>query len=152
MSSLFRDEQRKIVGLILNDSLTSAAAAYRTIYENQAPLIRFLNSLAIPVPQAFKAAADIALNSQLKQSFERTDFDGDSIQSYLKEALTSRVPLDTTTLEFAMRRRLETQAAMFAARPDDLEIVQRFREQLELVYCCRSRSLCGKRKTFPMRH
>ena len=44
LSSLFRDEQRKIVGLILNDSLTSAAAAYRTIYENQAPLIRFLNS------------------------------------------------------------------------------------------------------------
>jgi len=133
LSSLFRDEQRKIVGLILNDSLTSAAAAYRTIYENQAPLIRFLNSLNIPVPAAFKAAADVAINSQLRQSFERPDLDADNIQSFLKEAATSRVPLDTTTLEFTIRKRLEEQAARFAERPDDMENVQRFRKQLELA-------------------
>ena len=133
LSSLFRDEQRKIVGLILNDSLTSAAAAYRNIYENQAPLIRFLNSLNIPIPAAFKAAADVAINSQLKQAIERPDLDADNIQSYLKEAATSRVPLDTTTLEFTIRKRLEEQAARFAEHPDDMEIVQRFRKQLELA-------------------
>jgi hypothetical protein len=133
LSSLFRDEQRKIVGLILNDSLTSAAAAYRTIYENQAPLIRFLNSLNIPVPAAFKAAADVAINSQLRQAFERPDLDADNIQSYLKEAATSRVPLDTTTLEFTIRRRLEEQATRFAEHPDDMENVQRFRKQLQLA-------------------
>ncbi|HEX4535637.1 MAG TPA: DUF3536 domain-containing protein [Candidatus Acidoferrum sp.] len=133
LSSLFRDEQRKIVGLLLNDSLTSAAAAYRNIYENQAPLIRFLNSLNIPVPSAFKAAADVAINSQLRQAFERPDLDADNIQSYLKEAATSRVPLDTTTLEFTIRRRLEEQAARFAEHPDDMENLQRFRKQLELA-------------------
>ena len=133
LSSLFRDEQRKIVGLLLNDSLTSAAAAYRNIYENQAPLIRFLNSLNIPVPAAFKAAADVAINSQLRQAFERPDLDADNIQSYLKEAATSRVPLDTTTLEFTFRKRLEEQAARFAEHPDDMENLQRFRKQLELA-------------------
>ncbi|HEY2351580.1 MAG TPA: DUF3536 domain-containing protein [Candidatus Acidoferrum sp.] len=133
LSSLFRDEQRKIVGLILNDSLTSAAAAYRSIYENQAPLIRFLNSLAIPVPAAFKAAADIAINSQLRQAFERSDVDVDNIQSYLKEAATSQVQLDTTTLEFAIRKRLEAQAAEFAEHPDNFEIVEAFRRQLEMA-------------------
>ncbi len=133
LSSLFRDEQRKIVGLLLNDSLTSAAAAYRNIYENQAPLIRFLNSLNIPVPAAFKAAADVAINSQLRQAFERPDLDADNIQSYLKEAATSRVPLDTTTLEFTIRKRLEEQAARFAERPDNMENLQRFRKQLELA-------------------
>jgi alpha-amylase/alpha-mannosidase (GH57 family) len=133
LSSLFRDEQRKIVGLLLNDSLTSAAAAYRNIYENQAPLIRFLNSLNIPVPSAFKAAADVAINSQLRQAFERPDLDADNIQSYLKEAATSRVPLDTTTLEFTIRRRLEEQAARFAEHPDDMDNLQRFRKQLELA-------------------
>jgi hypothetical protein len=121
------------VGLLLNDSLTSAAAAYRNIYENQAPLIRFLNSLNIPVPAAFKAAADVAINSQLRQAFERPDLDADNIQSYLKEAATSRVPLDTTTLEFTIRKRLEEQAARFAEHPDDMENLQRFRKQLELA-------------------
>jgi alpha-amylase/alpha-mannosidase (GH57 family) len=132
LSSLFRDEQRKIVGLILNDSLTSASAAYRTIYENQAPLIRFLNGLSIPVPSAFKAAADVAINSQLKQALLKPDFDADNIASFLKEAANSQVALDKTTLEFAIRRRIEEQAQRFADKPDDLEVVQRLRKDLEV--------------------
>ena len=99
--------------------------------KNQAPLIRFLNSLNIPVPPAFKAAADVAINSQLRQSLERPDVDIDNIQSNLKEAANSQVPLYTTTLEFVIRKRVEELAARFAERPDDLEIVKRFRKQLE---------------------
>ncbi len=133
LSSLFRDEQRKIVGLILNDSLTSASAAYRTIYENQAPLIRFLNGLAIPVPPAFKAAADVAINSQLKQALQKPDFDTDNIASSLKEAANSQVGLDKTTLEFTIRRRIEEQARKFAEKPDDLETVQRLRKELDVA-------------------
>ena len=123
--------------------------AYRTIYENQAPLIRFLNSLNIPVPPAFRAAADVAINSQLRQSFERPDVDLDNIQSNLKEAANSQVPLDTTTLEFVIRRRLEAQAARFAEHPDDLEIVKRFRKQLEAAQSLPFRCPSGKRRIFP---
>ena len=50
LRSLFRDEQRKVVNLILAESLTSSAAVYRSVYESQAPLIRFLDDLSIPVP------------------------------------------------------------------------------------------------------
>ena len=39
--------------------------------------------------------------------------------------------MDTTTLEFVIRKRVEALAARFAERPDDLEIVKRFRKQLE---------------------
>ena len=43
-----------------NESLRTAAAAYRNIYENQAPLVRFLHGLNIPIPQAFQAAGSFA--------------------------------------------------------------------------------------------
>ncbi len=99
---LFRDEQRKIANTILTDSLTSAAAVYRTFFESQAPLIRFLNGLSIPVPRALMSAAEIAINYQLQQSFERPDLDSDSILGLLKEAAAGNVPLDTTTLEYAI--------------------------------------------------
>ena len=97
---LFRDEQRKITSLILNESLNSAAAVYRTVFEGQAPLIRFLNGLDIPVPNALKSAAEIALNNQLEQYLERPDLDTDSIQGLLREAAASKIALDSTTLEF----------------------------------------------------
>jgi hypothetical protein len=130
---LFRDEQRKIVKTILTDSLTSAAAVYRTFFESQAPLIRFLNGLSIPVPKALMSAAEIALNYQLQQSFERPDLDADSIHGLLKEAAAGNVPLDNTTLEYAMRRRIEKEATEFAANPGDPALTERLRKSLDLI-------------------
>ena len=133
LRSLFRDQQRKLVDLLLKDSLNSASAAYRTIYENQAPLIRFLNGLSIPVPPAFKAAADIALNGQLRQAFEQLELDKDSIQGYLREAANTQVALDIITLEYVIRKRLEKDANDFAAHPDELKAVQELIKLLELI-------------------
>ncbi len=133
LRTLFRDEQRKIVDVILKESLATAAAAYRSIYENQAPLIRFLNGLGIPVPLAFQSAAQIALNSQLKQAFEQREPDLDAIQSYLKEAAVGNITLDVPGLEYAIRRRLETEAEFFAAAPSNLEVVQKLTTLLTFV-------------------
>jgi alpha-amylase/alpha-mannosidase (GH57 family) len=133
LRTLFRDEQRKIVDIILNDSLATAAAAYRAIYENQAPLIRFLSGLGIPIPLAFQSAAEIALNNQLRQAFQRDEIDSDSIQSYLKEAAVSRVTLDTAGLEYGIRKRLEKEAAQFASQPGNIEGVRRLNKLLDIV-------------------
>ncbi len=130
---LFRDEQRKITNLILNESLHSAAAVYRTVFENQAPLIRFLNGLDIPVPNALKSAAEIALNSQLQQYLERPELDVESIQGLLREAAATRITLDATTLEYQVRKRIEKEAAAFAANPSDLTITGKIIKLLDLI-------------------
>jgi alpha-amylase/alpha-mannosidase (GH57 family) len=133
LRTLFRDEQRKIVDLILKESLATAAAAYRNIYENQAPLIRFLTGLGIPIPAAFQSAAEIALNSQLKQAFEQRDPDLDAIQSFLKEAAATNITLDVPGLEYAFRRRLEKEAEFFASKPTNLEMVQKLTTLLKFA-------------------
>jgi alpha-amylase/alpha-mannosidase (GH57 family) len=133
LRTLFRDEQRKIVDIILNESLETTTAAFQRIYENHAPLMRFLNGLGIPVPATFRSAAEIALKSVAKQAFERPELDTDAIQSYLKEASVNHVTLDVSGLEYAVRKRLEKAAMQFAEQPTNVEIVQRLRKQLEFV-------------------
>lgn len=133
LRTLFRDEQRKIVELILNDSLASAAVTFRGIYENQAPLIRFLSGLGIPVPYPFQAAAEVALNGQLKQAFEKPDLDMDSIDGYLREATATHIKLDATGLEFTIRQRLEQEAGLFAKDPLVLNSAQQLRKHLEFA-------------------
>ena len=134
LRTLFQDERRRIVNLILNDSLISATAAYRSIYDNHASLIRFLNGVGIPVPAEFQSAANIALNSQLRQAFERPELDTDSIQTLLKEAANIKVSLDVTTLEYVIRRKLEKEADTFATDSGNIEAAQRLRKLLELIF------------------
>jgi alpha-amylase/alpha-mannosidase (GH57 family) len=133
LRSLFRDEQRKIINLILAESLASSAAAYRSVYDSQAPLIRFLYDISIPVPAVLKTAAEIALNKQLQAAFERPELDANSIQSSLREAAASHVDLDVATLEFAIRKRLEKEAGQLAEHPDKIENIQRLRQFVDLV-------------------
>jgi len=133
LRTLFRDEQRKIASLILNDSLNSAAAVYRTVFESQAPLIRFLNGLDIPIPNALKSAAEIALNSQLQQLLDRPELDYDGIRSLLRESAATKITLDGTTLEYKVRRRVEKEAAEFAVNPSDPVAVERMLKLLDLL-------------------
>jgi alpha-amylase/alpha-mannosidase (GH57 family) len=133
LRSLFRDEQRKITDIILNESLNSAAAAYKTIYDNQGAMMRFLDGLNIPIPPPFKSAAEIALNSQLHQAVERPEIDADTINSFLKEAASGHVAVDTTTLEYAIRKRLEKEAGAFAAHPENLAALETLNKLLDFA-------------------
>ena len=73
--SLFRDEQRKTLDLILSATLGEAETLYRQIYEHRAPMMRFLTALHIPLPKAFQSAAEIVLNGYLRRAFEQEEID-----------------------------------------------------------------------------
>ena len=133
LRSLFRDKQREIVGLILDDALSSTGAAYREIYERQAPMLRFVNSLGIPVPPALHLAAEIAVNSELRLALTRPELNAEAIRGHVKEATISQIDLDVTTLEYLMRGQLEKKAEEFASSPSDLKIVECLRKSLDLA-------------------
>jgi alpha-amylase/alpha-mannosidase (GH57 family) len=133
LKSLFKDEQRKITEQILAESIKSTTAVYRSIYQTNAPLIRFLHALRIPIPPSLYSAAQIALNNKLEEALERTDPDANSIQGFLREVADTQVQIDTTTLEFVMRKRLEREAVVFAQHPDVPENVHRFKKLLDLA-------------------
>lgn len=133
LRSLFRDEQRKILRLILDQTLTDAEAAHRDIYERRAQLIRFLSDIQVPIPKALQSAAEIALNSQLREAFRNREVDVDSVRRLLKEASGLHVDLDKTTVEFSVRKRIEEAAAKFASHPTDLGTLERLNFLLELA-------------------
>ncbi len=133
LRSLFRDEQRHIIDLILKDTLGSVSGSFRSMYENQAPLMRFLNTLSVPVPPAFVSVASVALNSQLQQALERPDVDAAAVKALLREAELNKVALDKSTLEFTIRKRLEAQASAFHQNPNDFETLKRLHTLLEVA-------------------
>jgi hypothetical protein len=133
LSSLFRDEQRRIIDFILKDTLGTVSGSFRSMYEHQAPLIRFLNTLSVPVPPAFVSVAAVALNSQLQQALDRPDVDAAAVKALLREAELNKITLDKPTLEFTMRKRLEEQAAAFGRNPDDFEALKRLHALLDVA-------------------
>jgi alpha-amylase/alpha-mannosidase (GH57 family) len=133
LKSLFRDEQRKILDMIMESTLQEAEAAYRQVYEYNAPMMRFLKELGTPAPKALYAAAEIVLNAGLRRAFEDEEFDPDAINDLLEEARGEGITLDATVLEYAFRKNLERMAELFRSNPLDLLLLKNFETAVNLV-------------------
>jgi hypothetical protein len=133
LRSLFRDEQRRIVRTILSSTVSEAESAYLQLYEHHAALMRFITSLGTPMPREFAAAVEYAINSLLRRACSNEELDGERIRNLLREAQASNISLDKTTLEFLLRRKVETLAGRFAADPSSPEKLNDLRGALRIV-------------------
>jgi hypothetical protein len=133
LKSLFPDEQRKILELVLEIPLEEAEAAYRQLYEHHGPLLRFLKEASGPPPKALYTAAEFVLNADLQRAFENEELNLARIEHLLREARLEGISLETTSLEFGLRKTLERLAARLAADPGDFIMLQRLEDATTLV-------------------
>jgi alpha-amylase/alpha-mannosidase (GH57 family) len=125
---LFRDEQRKILDIILESTLADVEAIYRQLYETTVPLMRFLKDSGVPPPKALYAAAEVVLNADLRRAFENEELSLEHIDPLLDESRSEGISLDEDTLEYALRGSLERMAERFIASPTELELLEKLHE------------------------
>lgn len=118
LTSLFADEQHRILNTILNRTLSEMEESLRKIYEDHASLLHFLIESGIAAPPALALASSFAVNASMRRAIEADPFDPVEIERLLNRAETDEIELDTHLLGFTagqrMKRamiRLEAEAA-----------------------------------------
>jgi alpha-amylase/alpha-mannosidase (GH57 family) len=119
LHSLFRDEQRKIVDIILESTLEDAETHLGQIYDNHAPLMHFLGDLGVPLPRALQLAAEFVVNQSLRQALGEPRPDLERIARLLESARRENVTLDGGGLGWAASRTLERRLASLRSAPGD---------------------------------
>jgi hypothetical protein len=130
---LFRDEQRKILGIILEEATNEARAMYRNFHDEHAHLIRFVTDLGVPLPRRFRLAVDFTLNSDLLDAFLADEVDLKKSREILEEIRRTGVTPDAVTLEFALRRTIERLFTRFVANPTEPGLLPRLQETIALA-------------------
>ncbi|MBN2032415.1 MAG: DUF3536 domain-containing protein [Deltaproteobacteria bacterium] len=133
LRSLFRDEQRKTLGIILESTLADTVSVYRQVYESNAPLLRFLKDLNIPAPGAIKMAAEHVLNASMRKVFEEEAWKSNGIEMILNAAELEGVSMDAADLEITVRRKAEWTAEAFLAQPNDFARLQELDSVVSLI-------------------
>jgi len=101
LTSLFADEQHRILQTILNTTLTEMEQSLHRIYEDHASLLRFLTDANMPKPPALMLAAGFAINARLRKAMDADPFDGALVSTLLERAAIDQIVLDESTLSFA---------------------------------------------------
>ncbi len=133
LRSLFQDQRRQVLDQIIQSTLRDAENTYRQIYERNAPLMRFLHDLSIPMPAALSLAGEYVLNTGLVREVSDPEMDLDRVRSLLQDAERREIMLDTDGLGFAFQHTLEEMANLIVESPDDVEDLERLAEAIALA-------------------
>jgi alpha-amylase/alpha-mannosidase (GH57 family) len=133
LRSLFKDEQRAFLEWILAPLVAEAEAAHIRLYARNADLMRFLTEQQIPLPKTFRVSAEFALNHHLRKEFLGEGPSLQRVAPLIEEARAVNVSLDLSTLEYALRNRLEQMADGLSGYPADPLLCHRFRAAVELA-------------------
>ena len=139
LKSLLRDHQDRFLRLLLQGPLADAEAAYGQLYTNHAPLMRFLASLDLPLPDAFQTAARFVLDLRLRQALETDVPDLAAIREGFAQAKAVGVKLDVERIGYVWEQTLDRIIERLAGHPDDLPILETLTNLAELIESLRFR-------------
>lgn len=107
LTSLFADEQHRILKSILNQTLSEVENSLVRIYEEHATLLHFLGESNVPAPPALALTAGFAINASLRHALEADSYDCPEVARLLRRAELDNVTLDATTLSYAADSRMK---------------------------------------------
>jgi hypothetical protein len=107
LTSLFADEQHRILNTILNQTISEMEDSLRKIYEDHASLLHFLTETGVSAPPALASAARFAINASLRRAIETEAFDPDDIETLLSRAENDQIPLDAQLLGYTAGQRMK---------------------------------------------
>ncbi len=117
---LFLDEQRRVVRVLLQSALDHADGVYRRLYEEQAPLMRFLSGHGIRPPRGFAVAAERALATSLREELAAPAPEVVRMRAILDEAAHVGIALHEDGLGLLLERSIERLAGDLTGAEGDV--------------------------------
>ena len=129
---LFRDEQRSIMKLVMDNTLKTIDTSMQQIYENSYPLLQTFQEINMAVPSRLKMPVDMAVNNKLILELENEDFNIKRLKTLLDTAHEINVTLDEVTLNFLTDKKLNSLMRKLKKDPRDLELIHSINQLIVL--------------------
>ncbi|OQW98866.1 MAG: glycoside hydrolase [Elusimicrobia bacterium A5] len=120
---LFKDEQRKIIGQILEATLQETESLFRQIYENHYPIARVLKDMGIPLPKAIHFAISFILNTDIKKALKKENIDFEIMRKLVDEIKQWQIEIDKDTVGYIAERKIEQWIRIFSEEYEEMSVM-----------------------------
>ena len=124
LTSLFADEQRRIVQSILDPTMHTLETTLTELYASHASLLHFLSRSGLLRPAALRVAGQFAIHAQLKHALEAESIDVAAVKRLLAQAQEDAVVVDQPTLGYLADERMHRAMERLQTSPGDAEAVR----------------------------
>jgi alpha-amylase/alpha-mannosidase (GH57 family) len=107
LTSLFADEQHRILQSILDQTLSEVEGSLMQIYEEHATLLDFLAEAKVAAPPALALTASFAINASLRRALDADIYDSSEVSRLLHRSEIDHVKLDAALLRYTSDKRMK---------------------------------------------
>jgi hypothetical protein len=133
LRSLFGAERQRALRRILAETIGGAEAQLALVYDENAPLMRYLVNHGLPVPDVFRIAGEQTLRRRVLENLEAESPNLHSLRGLLAEARQVEVELDTPAVAYVAGATLARLVDRVVAFPDHLELLETASRVAEVV-------------------
>jgi alpha-amylase/alpha-mannosidase (GH57 family) len=91
---LFKDEKRKVLSMIMENSLSQVESSFRRIYNRDYQLINSLKIDSIPIPSAYRTTLQYVVNADLRNALNNSRIDLEELERISDELLKWDLTID----------------------------------------------------------
>jgi len=125
LRSMFRDEQKRILDIILSRSLLDAEKSYHVIYEKYGALLGLIREMGQKPPEVLRITGEFVLNNDLKHTFENDPVDLVRAAMLMEVVQREGVQLDHAGIGFAAANALTRLLVQLREEPRNRETLER---------------------------
>ena len=133
ITSLFNDEERRILKIIFEPTLREVESTFSAIFERHASLLRFLSQAKLPNPPELTLAAGFSINSGLRHALEAHPIDTVRINLLLSQARDFKIALDEPLLGYLAGQRIKKAMVALHSRRERLAALDQAVEVAEVL-------------------
>lgn len=131
--NLFKDEQERVLDLVLTPTFAEMEHAFDGIYNQHHALMNVIQEAHVPTPKVFAATVEFLVNSKLKRLLGMAKPDLEELGTQVEEALRWKPHLNDTELSLAIKTRAHVLMEAVANQPEKTNVIDYVTTFLELV-------------------
>jgi len=130
---LFKDEQQKVLGDIIQSNLEDAESSLRNIVDQHFTLINFLTEINMPIPRALHTAAQTTVQSDLLRLFDEEEPDLQQMERLIQQAREWHIQLETMELGYKAGWKIDHLMTQLEQAPEEIGLLQRIIGILDIL-------------------
>ncbi len=133
LKSLFKDEQRRILGDIVATAREDLEGRFRLITERYAPLMKFLEGAGAPLPAGLQTAWDLTLRGEIRKQLINGHTELEHLKALVQEAQPRGTDVLNADISYATKNRMEKLIRQIAEKPDNINLIKELEEIASLM-------------------
>jgi hypothetical protein len=130
---LFKEEQQKILNLVLQSTMEDIDSSFRQIYEHHYPLMQIKNEIRLPLPRTLITVVEFILNRDLCEILENENINTERLQSTIDEMKRWAFKRDQGNFAFVASQKISELMKRLGQQPKNIALIETIETVLNII-------------------